>query len=87
MPKQKAAIVAYQLGANIQDKIMTIYSQLAPEIVGYFKEMMVKSGIDNEKVIEVTADANHYVGEKIRKACWTALKDLTEKTEENILDG
>lgn len=87
VPKQKAAIVAYQLGANIQDKIMTIYSQLAPEIVGYFKEMMVKSGIDNEKVIEVTADANHYVGEKIRKACWTALKDLTEKTEENILDG
>ena len=87
VPKQKAALVAYQLGANIQDKIMTIYSQLAPEIVGYFKDLMTKAEIPGEKVVEITGDANHFVGEKIRKACWTALKDLTEKTEENILDG
>lgn len=87
VPKQQAAIVAYQLGANIQDKIMTIYSRLAPEIVGYFKEQMTNSGIPNEKIIEITGDADHCVGEKIRKACLAALRDLTEKTEENILDG
>ncbi len=87
VPKQQAAIIAYQIGANIQDKVMTIYSYLAPEIVGYFKDMMTRAEIPNEKIIEITSDADHYVGEKIRKACLGALKDLTEKTEENILDG
>lgn len=87
VPKQQAAIAAYQLGANIQDKIMTIYSRLAPEIVGYFKEQMTKAGISSENIASITGDADHYVGEKIRKACLTALRDLTEKTEENILDG
>lgn len=87
VPKQQAAIAVYQLGANIQDKIMTIYSWLSPEIVGYFKDQMGKAGVSIDVVTTVVADANHYVGEKIRKACVTALKDLTEKTEENILDG
>ncbi len=87
VPKQQAAIAVYQLGANIQDKIMTIYSWLAPEIVGYFKDQMGKAGVSIDVVTAVVADANHYVGEKIRKACVTALKDLTEKTEDNILDG
>lgn len=87
VPKAQAAIAAYQLGANVQDKIMTIYSWLAPEIVGYFKEQMAKSGVTADVILVVTGDADHYIGEKIRKACLTALKDLTEKTEENILDG
>lgn len=87
VPKQQAAIIAYQIGANIQDKVMTIYSYLAPEIVGYFKDLMTRAEIPNEKIIEITGDADHYVGEKIRKACLNALKDLTEKTEENFLDG
>ena len=87
VPKAQAAIAAYQLGANIQDKIMTIYSWLAPEIVGYFKDQMNKVGISTDLMLAATSDADHYVGEKIRKACLTALKDLTEKTEENILDG
>jgi len=87
VPKQQAAIIAYQLGANIQDKVMTIYSYLAPEIVGYFKDLMTKAEIPNEKIIEIVGDADHYVGEKIRKSCLNALKDLTERTKENILDG
>lgn len=87
VPKQQAAIAVYQLGANIQDKIMTIYSWLSPEIVGYFKDQMGKAGVTSDVILAVVADANHYVGEKIRKACATALKDLTEKTEDNILDG
>ena len=87
VPKAQAAIAAYQLGANIQDKIMTIYSWLAPEIVGYFKDQMIKVGISTDLMLAATGDADHYVGEKIRKACLTALKDLTDKTEENILDG
>lgn len=87
VPKQQAATVAYQLGANVQDKIMTIYSRLAPEIVGYFKEEMTNAGITAEKISEITGDADHSVGEMIRKSCLAALRDLTEKTEENILDG
>lgn len=87
VPKAQASIAVYQLGANIQDKIMTIYSWLAPEIVGYFKEQMTKAGVSADVIVAATGDADHYVGEKIRKACLTALKDLTEKTEENILDG
>ena len=87
VPKAQAAIAAYQIGANVQDKIMTIYSWLAPEIVGYFKEQMAQSGVAADVILVVTGNADHYVGEKIRKACLTALKDLTEKTEENILDG
>lgn len=87
VPKAQAAIAAYQLGANIQDKIMTIYSWLAPEIVGYFKEQMAKAGVSSDMILAATGDSDHYVGEKIRKACLTALKDLTEKTEQNILDG
>ena len=87
VPKQQAAIAAYQLGANIQDKIMTVYARLAPEVVGYFKEAMTNAGVDNEKITAVTAGADHAVGEKIRKTCLAALRDLTEKTEENILDG
>ena len=66
---------------------MTIYSRLAPEIVGYFKEQMTKAEIPNEIIVVITGDADHYVGEQIRKACLAALRDLTEKTEANILDG
>ena len=87
VPKAQAAIAVYQLGATVQDKIMTIYSWLAPEIVGYFKDQMIKAGVSQEMVLAATGDADHYVGEKIRKSCLTALKDLTCKTEDNILDG
>lgn len=85
--KTKLAIKVYQIGADVQEKIMTVYSWLAPEIVGYFRDLMVNSGMDNQKVVEMTVDSAHDVGEKIRRACLKALKDLTEKNEENILDG
>lgn len=85
--KAKVAIKVYQIGANVQEKIMTVYSWLAPEIVGYFRNLMVASGIENQKVIDLTADSSHEIGEKIRKACLQALKDLTDKKEDNILDG
>lgn len=85
--KAKVAIKVYQIGANVQEKIMTVYSWLAPEIVGYFRNLMVSSGIENQKVIDLTADSSHEIGEKIRRACLQALKDLTEKNEETILDG
>ena len=85
--KAKVAIKVYQIGANVQEKIMTVYSWLAPEIVGYFRNLMVASGIENQKVIDLTADSSHEIGEKIRKACLQALKDLTDKKEDDILDG
>ena len=85
--KAKVAIKVYQIGANVQDKIMTIYSWLAPEIVGYFRELMSSSGMENQKVVDLTVDSAHEIGEKIRHACMQALKDLTDKNEENILDA
>lgn len=85
--KAKVAIKVYQIGANVQEKIMTFYSWLAPEIVGYFRNLMVSSGIENQKVIDLTADSSHEIGEKIRRACLQALKDLTEKNKDTILDG
>lgn len=85
--KAKVSIKVYQIGANVQEKIMTVYSWLAPEIVGYFRNLMVSSGIENQKVIDLTADSSHEIGEKIRKACLLTLKDLTDKKEDDILDG
>lgn len=86
VPKQQAAIAVYQLGANIQDKIMTIYSSLAPEIVGYFKELMNENEIDKSKILRITENSVHHVGESIRQACLNALRDLTNKTQDDILD-
>jgi len=76
---------AYQLGISIQDKVLTIYSRLAPEIVGSFRDAMIKAEVPNEKVLIVMDGLEHSVGEKIRKACITTLRELSEKTEDNIL--
>lgn len=86
VPKQQCAIAVYQMGANIQDKIMTVYSWLSPEICGFFKDRCNQVGIEPEKVLQIFEDSEHAVGEKIRKACLTALKDIANKTPENILD-
>ena len=85
--KAKVAIKVYQIGADVQEKIMTVYSWLAPEIVGYFRELMMASGMENQKVVDLTMESSHEIGEKIRRACLQALKDLTDKNEANILDG
>ena len=87
VPKQQAAIIVYKIGANIQEKVGTLYSQLAPEIVGYFKDVMGRCGVSAEKIIEIAGDADHYIGEKIRTACLNSLKELSEMSIDNILDG
>lgn len=86
VPKQQVAVKVYQLGANVQDKIMTIYSWLAPEICGYFRDRCAQVGVDSDKVLQIFDDCEHAVGEKIRKACLTSLKDIASKTQENIID-
>ena len=86
VPKQQCAIKVYQLGANIQDKIMTIYSWLAPEICGYFKDRAAQVGVEQDKSLQMFDECEHAVGEKIRKACLVALKDIASKTVDNILD-
>lgn len=83
--KQLCFQQAYQLGIAIQDKVMTIYSRLSPEIVGEFRDVMTKTEIPNEKILLVIEGMEHAVGEKIRKACIVSLRDLSEKTKENIL--
>lgn len=86
VPKQQCAIAVYQLGANVQDKMMTMYSRLSPEICGYFKDRCAKVGVDAEKVLQIFDESEHAVGEMIRKSCLASLKDLASKTVENILD-
>lgn len=87
VPKQVAAIAVYQLAANVQDKIMNIFSVLAPEVVGFFKDAMEQNGIEQSTILAITENSEHVIGEKIRKSCLNALKDLTSKNAENILDG
>lgn len=86
VPKQQCAINVYQLGANVQDKIMTMYSRLSPEICGYFKDRCAKVGVAMDKILQIFDESEHAVGEMIRKACLTSLKDLASKTVDNILD-
>ena len=87
VPKNECAVRVYQMAANVQDKLMTIYSRLAPEICGYFKDQCARVGIETDKLLQIFDDSDHAVGEMIRKSCLTALKDLAAKTQENILDG
>jgi hypothetical protein len=86
VPKQQCAIAVYQLGANVQDKMMTMYSRLSPEICGYFKDRCAKVGVDSDKILQIFDECEHAVGEMIRKSCLTSLKDLASKTVDNILD-
>lgn len=86
VPKQQCAIAVYQLGANVQDKMMTMYSRLSPEICGFFKDRCAKVGVEADKVLQIFDESEHAIGEMIRKACLTSLKDLAAKTVDNILD-
>lgn len=86
VPKNAVAVKVYQLGANVQDKMMTMYSWLAPEIVGWFKDRCVQVGIEQDKILQIFDDSEHAIGEKIRKASLTSLKDIASKTVDNILD-
>lgn len=84
--KQTIYIKSYQLGAMIQERLMNLYVQLAPKIVGSFQEQLGNAGIDAEKMRVAMKDSVHDVGELIRKECIVALKDLSEKTVENYFD-
>ena len=86
VPKQQCAIAVYQIGANVQDKMMTMYSRLSPEICGFFKDRCAKVGVEADKVLQIFDESEHAIGEMIRKACLTSLKDLAAKTVDNILD-
>ncbi|OIP52568.1 MAG: hypothetical protein AUK31_03010 [Fibrobacteres bacterium CG2_30_45_31] len=83
--KQKCFQKAYQLGAAIQDKVMTIYSRIAPEIAGEFREAMTKADLPTDKITLIMDGMEHAVGERIRKACIITLRELSEKKEDDIL--
>lgn len=84
--KQTIFIKAYQLGAAIQEKVMNLYVQLAPKICGRLQEQLGAAGLDEEKLRFAMKDANHEIGEIIRKESITVLKDLSEKTPEDFFD-
>ena len=84
--KQTVFVKAYQMGAMIQEKVMNMYVQLAPKIVGHIQEQLSMSGIEAEKLRVAMKDSNHEIGEIIRKESITVLKDLSERTPENFFD-
>lgn len=84
--KQTVFLKAYQMGAMIQEKVMNMYVQLAPKIVGHIQEQLSAAGIEAEKLRVAMKDSNHEIGEIIRKESITALKDLSERTPENFFD-
>ena len=84
--KQTVFLKAYQMGAMIQEKVMNMYVQLAPKIVGHIQEQLSMSGIEAEKLRVAMKDSNHEIGEIIRKESITVLKDLSNRTPENFFD-
>ena len=84
--KQTVFLKAYQMGAMIQEKVMNMYVQLAPKIVGHIQEQLSIAGIEAEKLRVAMKDTNHEIGEIIRKESIIVLKDLSERNPENFLD-
>lgn len=84
--KQTVFLKAYQIGAMIQEKVMNMYVQLAPKIVGHIQEQLSMSGIEAEKLRVAMKDSNHEIGEIIRKESISLLKAFSEKTVDNFLD-
>lgn len=89
---------AYQIGAEIQDKIVNIYAKLGPKILGRISEALVSMVTVAEDGSEAPAPLNaeniqsalktmeHEIGEMIRCECLDAIRELAEKTVETILD-
>lgn len=86
VPKQVCANHVYQIAANVQDKIMNIYNVLAPEIVGYFEKRGDEIGLNADQVAALKDDAQHHIGELIRRSCLGVLRDIAAKNVDNILD-
>lgn len=89
---------AYQIGSEIQEKIMNIYATLGPKIIGRISEAVASMKRIDENGNDVDAEFNienvqaalksmeHEVGEMIRNGCFAAIQELAEKTESDILD-
>ena len=84
--KQTVFLRAYQMGAVIQERVLNMYVQLAPKICGVIQEELSASGIGADKLRIAMKDSNHEIGEIIRKESIAVLKELSDKTVENILD-
>lgn len=86
VPKQVCANHVYQIAANVQDKIMNIYNVLAPEIVGFFEKKADEIGLNDEQKTALKDNAQHHIGELIRRSCLGVLRDIAAKNVNNILD-
>lgn len=84
--KQSVYLKTYQMFAIVQEKILNMYVQLAPKICGHIQEQLGEAGVDSEKQRVAMKDADHDVGEIIRKESIGLLKAFSEKTPENFLD-
>lgn len=89
---------AYQIGSEIQDKVVNIYAKLGPKIVGRISEALANITTEGENGEAVAAEftivnvqsalksMEHEIGEMIRCECLDAIRELSEKTENTILD-
>lgn len=84
--KHSVYLKTYQMFAIIQEKILNMYVQLAPKICGHIQEQLGEAGVDSEKQRVAMKNADHDVGEIIRKESIGLLKAFSDKTPENFLD-
>lgn len=84
--KQSVYLKTYQMFAIVQEKVLNMYVQLAPKICGHIQEQLGEAGVDSEKQRVAMKDADHDVGEIIRKESIGLLKAFSDKTPENFLD-
>ena len=84
--KQSVYLKTYQMFAIVQEKVLNMYVQLAPKICGLIQEQLGEAGVDSEKQRVAMKDADHDVGEIIRKESIGLLKAFSKKTPENFLD-
>lgn len=77
---------AYQIGAQVQEKVMNLYVQLAPKICGGVQELLIANGVEAATLRVAMKDAQHTIGEMIRKECVSAMQFLSSKTAEDFLD-
>lgn len=96
--KQLVLTKTAQYGAQIQEKVMNLYVQLAPKIVGVIQEdlcgsckTVVEHGeeknvplLDAGNVRIAMKDSSHKIGEMIRKECADALAFMSEKLLEDF---
>lgn len=71
----------YGIASAAQEKIVSNYITLAPQIVGKMTEAIVAAGFDELKIRKIAKEMEHDVGEMIRKENLNSLRNFTESLD------